>query len=410
MFGIKREIITDEKKIDEILARSVNTILPSKEELKKVLTSGKRLKIYHGADATGKDLHLGHSTNFLILERLRQLGHEVVVLFGDFTARIGDPTDKSAARVRLTKKEVEANLRSWKKQISKIINFKDSKNSVKIVRNSKWLAKLNFEDLIELSTNFTVQQMLERDMFQKRMEEGKPIYLHEFYYPLMQGYDSVAIDVDMEIGGTDQTFNMLAGRILQKKLNNRDKFVLTTGLLENPKTGNKLMNKSEGNYVSLQDTPNDMFGKIMALPDEIVIQMFMDTTNKELSEIQKIEQGLNDLSIHPKDAKKQLAEEIVTIYHSEREAKKAEENFDNTFSKREIPEDVLEISTEKETKLSDILLSEKVVESKNEWRRLVEQGGVTSMKSGEKIKDSNYVVSGSGAYKIGKKRFIKIKV
>ena len=240
------KINTDSKTIDEILERGVSNIYPTKEGLRELLLSGKKLKIYLGADPTGTELHLGHSKNFILLEKLRRLGHEVVVLFGDFTAMIGDPTGKLNTRVSLSEKEVKNNLKSWKKQLSPIIKFKTFlDDGAKIVKNSKWLSKLSFGDITRLSSNFTVQQMIERDMFDKRIKEGNPIYLNEFLYPLMQGYDSVVLGVDVEIGGTDQTFNMLAGRTLLKKLKNKEKFVITIDLIVDPKTGKK-MSKSEG--------------------------------------------------------------------------------------------------------------------------------------------------------------------
>ena len=203
------QINTDSELVDQILTRSIAHILPSKEELKKLLQSGKRIRIYIGADATGPDLHLGHATNFILIEKLRKLGHEVIILFGDFTAMIGDPTGKEVTRKPLTQSDVDSHISTWKAQVEKILDFSDKENPPRIVKNSEWLSKLNFGDILKIASNFTVQQMIERDMFQKRHEDQKPIHLHEFLYPLMQGYDSVALDVDVEIGGNDQTFNML---------------------------------------------------------------------------------------------------------------------------------------------------------------------------------------------------------
>ena len=209
---------TDEKKIDELLSRSVDTVYPTKESLKSLLLSGKRISVYTGIDPTADYVHLGHSTNFLILEKLHKLGHKITVLVGDFTAMIGDPSDKTAARVQLSRDEILENLKSFKEQIGKILDFKNKENPIDFKFNSEWLSGLNFEKLIELAANFTVQQMLERDMFKKRIQENKPLFVHEFFYPLMQGYDSVALGVDLEIGGTDQTFNMLAGQDTGKKI------------------------------------------------------------------------------------------------------------------------------------------------------------------------------------------------
>ncbi|MBU6370750.1 MAG: tyrosine--tRNA ligase [Patescibacteria group bacterium] len=398
---------TDSEKIEEILTRSIQTILPSKDAFKKELLSGKRLRIYVGADATGSKLHIGHATNFMILERLRQLGHEVIILFGDFTAMIGDPTGKDKERRTLTKKEVESNLKTWKNQVSKIVKIGNFNNGAKIVRNSSWFSKMNFADVVGLASHFTLQQMVERDMFQKRLEEKKPIFLHEFFYPLMQGYDSVVLDVDVEIGGNDQTFNMLAGRTLQKIKRNKEKFVVATTLLINPKTGKKLMNKSEGIIIGLDDEYNDMFGKVMALPDETIISVFIDCTYVSLNEIEKIRKALES-GANPRDAKMRLAKEIVTIYHGEEKGEKAEQNFIETFKKGGVPEGMQEVKAENEKPLSEILLGAKIVESKSDFRRLVLEGAVSDAVSGEKITDPNYKISKNITLKIGKKRFVKI--
>jgi tyrosyl-tRNA synthetase len=404
-FNKNTKVITDEKAIEDILSRSVSAIYPEKELLKKELMSGRRLRIYVGADATGKNLHLGHATNFILIEKFRKLGHEIIILFGDFTAQIGDPTDKGAERVRLTKTQVEQNLKTWKSQISKVVNFNES-NKPKIVRNSEWLSKLSFEDVINLSANFTLQQIIERDMFQERIKNQKPIYLHEFFYPLMQGYDSVFLNVDLEIGGTDQTFNMLAGRTLLEKLKNKNKFVLSTLLLENPKTGKKLMSKSEGGYVGLNDSPMDMFGKIMTLPDEVILPLFIHGTFVSMDDISKIEQDLLS-GKNPKEIKMLLAKEIVTIYHSEKEAKNASENFEKTFSQKEV-QDFQEFTIQEKIMLSEFLILNKIVESKSEVQRLVSSGAIQNLDNKEKIKDSKIEITENISLKIGKRKFIKI--
>jgi tyrosyl-tRNA synthetase len=240
-----KKVIVDEQKIDELLSRSVEEVIPGKAQLRELLLSGNRLRIYIGTDATGSSLHLGHATNYIILEKFRELGHEVIFLVGDFTSRIGDPTDKGiSARKQLTRDEVVENTSTWLKQVRPIINLDDQDNPVKILYNHDWLSKLTFEDVVNLASNFTVQQMLERDMFQKRIAEGSPLFLHELFYPLMQGYDSVAMDVDIEMCGMDQKFNALAGRTLQRKLKDREKFVFITTLLENPKTKEKMKSKT----------------------------------------------------------------------------------------------------------------------------------------------------------------------
>ncbi|HOX10504.1 MAG TPA: tyrosine--tRNA ligase [Candidatus Moranbacteria bacterium] len=399
-----------EKQIDEILTRSISQVLPTKEEFKNLLLSGKKLKIYIGADATGPQLHIGHATNFMLLEKLRQMGHDVTVLFGDFTAMIGDPTDKNAARIRLTKKQVAENILSWREQVSHVLSFDDSANPAKIVKNSEWLSKLDFSDLIDLASNFTVQQMMERDMFEKRIKEAKPVYVHEFFYPLMQGYDSVHLDVNVEIGGTDQTFNMLVGRTLQKKYNDKEKFVISTTLLINPVTGKKLMSKSEGGFVALNDSPNEMFGKIMALPDETIIQVFIDCTYVSMEDIKKLEKEMEDGDLNPRDAKLRLAGEIVEIYHGEDKARDARDYFIKTFSQKEIPENVAEFKIDGESKkLAEILVESGNAKSLSDARRKIEQGGVSIDE--EKLTDAQAIITkekNGKVLKIGKLGFIKI--
>jgi tyrosyl-tRNA synthetase len=400
--------------IDELLSRSVAEILPSKEALKEALLSGKSLKIYIGTDPTGTSLHLGHATNYMVLERFRRLGHKVIFLIGDFTARIGDPTDKDAARKQLSREDVKRNVKTWLKQVAPIINLKDRKNPVIIKYNHDWLSKLDFEDIIGLASNFTVQQMLERDMFEKRLAEEKPIYLHEFFYPLMQGYDSVAMDVDIELCGNDQKFNALAGRTLQRKINNKEKFVFITTLLVNPVTGEKMMSKSQGTGVFLDSSAKDMFGGIMAQADENIPQLFTDCTYVSTDEIKKIGSGLKSGELNPRDIKARLAKEIVAIYHGWEEAERAAEEFDSVFKNKEIPDDVKEILVPSHSiTVLDALYSSQYDSglSKGDARRLIEQGAIEV--DGEKITDPKKVINISEEgviIKIGKKRkFIRIK-
>lgn len=409
------QIITDEKKIDEILTRSVAEILPSKEEFKKLLMSGKKIRFYIGTDPTGTSLHIGHATNYMVLERLRKLGHEAIFLIGDFTASIGDPTDKSSVRKQISRKDIKNNIKTWLKQIKPIVGLNDSKNPVKILYNYDWLSKLTFEDVINLSANFTVQQMLERDMFVKRMKENKPIHLHEFFYPLMQGYDSVAMDVDMELCGNDQKFNALMGRTLLKKIKNKEKFVFITTLLENPITKEKMMSKSLGTGVFLDETNNNMYGKLMSQADENIPQLFTDCTYIEIEEINKIKGDLKNKNTNPRDLKMKLAYEVVKIYHGEKKAKDAKKNWENVFSKKEIPEEMTEIKINEieEIKgsgsLGIILVLKKVVVSMSDWRRLVDEGAVKKINGKEEEKITDFrIIATPGIYKIGKRRFVKI--
>ena len=402
------KVITDPQKIEEILNRSVATIYPNKESLKEILLSGKILRIYMGIDPTATYAHIGHATNYIILKRFHELGHKIIILIGDFTAMIGDPSDKNATRKRLTKEEILENIKTFKEQIGKIIDFEDKKNPIEFRFNSEWLSKLTFEDAVELASHFTVQQMIERDNFQKRIKENKPLYVHEFFYPLMQGYDSVALNVDMEIGGTDQTFNMLAGRTLIKAYQNREKFVITTTLLEHPITKEKLMSKSLGTGVGLDELPNQMFGKVMALPDEALIQLFVDCTYLSMKEIDEIKKELEN-GENPKNIKMKLAKEIAKMYHGEKAAQDAEDAFENTFGKGEFPNDAQTLKASKEDKIIDILVNNKIIESKSEFRRLVEAGAVSDYPD-KKMNDPNEVVGEKERkIKIGKKTFVILK-
>jgi tyrosyl-tRNA synthetase len=389
------KVITDEKKIDEVLTRGVENVYPSKEEVKKALLSGKTLSIYNGIDPTGPTLHIGHGSTLLKLRELQDLGHKIILLIGDFTGRIGDPTDKSATRKQLSTKEVKENLKSYTKQAGTVLDMK----RVAVKFNSKWLSKLSFEEGMEIASEFTLQQMIERDMFDKRIKEGQPIHLHEFFYPLMQGYDSVAMNVDMEIGGNDQTFNMLIGRTMMKN-RGKEKYVLTTKLLVDP-TGKK-MGKSEGNMVTLEDNPENMFGKIMSWPDTLISSAFEVCTRVAMSEIEKVKQA------NPRDAKMRLAFEIVKIYHGEKKAKEAEENFVKTFQKKEIPYEMEEIKAGAGELLSEVLVKNKMLSSKGEWRRLVLENAIHDLGNDTNITDVNLKVSENLTLKIGKKRFVKV--
>ncbi|OGF21609.1 tyrosine--tRNA ligase [Candidatus Falkowbacteria bacterium RIFOXYB2_FULL_38_15] len=387
------KINTDEKKIEELLTRGVENIYPSRKDFEKVLMSGKQLTIYNGIDPTGPTLHIGHGSTLLKLRELQDLGHKIILLIGDFTGMIGDPTDKTATRKKLTRKEVLENCKNYAKQAGKILDMK----KVEIKYNSKWLGKLVAGDFLELGSEITVQQLLERDMFKKRTEEGKPIYLHEFIYPLLQGYDSVAMNVDVEIGGNDQTFNMLVGRDMMKN-RGKEKFVLTTKLLVDP-TGKK-MGKSEGNMVTLEDMPEDMYGKVMSWPDTLMPLAFEICTRVSINEFEKVLAG------DPREAKMRLAREIVSMYHSESAAQKAEENFVKTFSKKETPDEIKEVAV-KSKNILDVLVEVGFCSSKGEARRNIEQGGVTV--SGEVVKDFNFEVKSGEIIKKGKRYFVKIK-
>lgn len=396
-------INTDPKKIEEFLTRGIEKIYPNKEYVKKQLLNGKKLKMYLGIDPTGPTLHMGHAIPIRKLAEFQKLGHDVILLVGDFTAMIGDPTDKTATRKQLTRKEVLENCKLYKKQASKFLDF--GLFGAKLRFNSKWLSKMRFSDVVFLSSKMTVQQMVERDMFQKRIKENKPVYLHEFLYPLMQGYDSVALDVDGEIGGNDQTFNMLTGRNLTKEILNKEKFVITMKLLEDP-TGKK-MGKTENNAISLLDNEFEMFGKVMSWTDSMILPAFEICTDISMEQINKFKNEL-EKGTNPRDIKIILAKEIVKIYHDSQKAENAEKNFIKIFQKGGLPENLEEIKTENGKLLIDLLTENKIVSSKTEFRRLVGEGAVSHATSGDKITDTNMKIHDPIVLKIGKKRFVKI--
>ncbi len=393
----------DKKRVEEIFARgTVVDILPSKAEFIEKLVKGEKIKIYIGVDPTGVALHLGHAKNIMFLEDLRAIGLEVILLFGDFTAQVGDPTGKSSARNQLDAEQVKANCEKWLDQVKPILNFDDEHNPAQVMYNSTWLSKLTFAETVKLAANFTVQQMIERDMFEKRIESGDPIHLHEFLYPLMQGYDSVAMDVDAELCGTDQIFNALAGRTLLKKLKNKDKFVVALNLIANPKTG-ELMSKSAGKGVFINLSANEMFGAIMSQPDEMMEQFYVNCTRLPLSEKDTL------MALGPREAKARIAFDIVKRFHSEDKATLAEKTFNETFSKGGVPENIQEVTVPSGHSLAEALIKAGVIESKTEWRRLVEDGAVRG-EDDEKITESNFMPEQDTVLKIGKRRFVKVVI
>ena len=394
-----------ENKQEELLKRGISAIYPSVEFLASKLKSGKKLTLYLGIDSTGPTLHLGHFIPIKKMAEFQKAGHQIIILIGDFTAMIGDPTDKKSTRQPLNRKQILNNLKDYKKQISTTLSFK-GKNKAKIKFNSKWLGKMKFEDVLSLASNMTVQQILERDMFKKRMEDGRPVSIHEFLYPLMQAYDSVVMDVDGEIGGNDQTFNMLCGRDLMKTLKNKEKFVITTKLLEDNQ-GQK-MGKTEGNMVALSDSPDEMFGKIMSWSDGLIISSFELCTNVPMSEINQFTKLLEQGEINPRDLKMRLAKEIITIIHNENKAKVAEQNFIKTFQKKEVPDQIKKVKAGVNDLLIDVLLNNKVIQSKTEFRRLINEGAISIIDKEEKITQVDELAR-PAVYRIGKKRFIQIE-
>jgi tyrosyl-tRNA synthetase len=392
----------DDARVEELLSRGVENCYPSKDFVKNTLLSGKRKRIYYGVDPTGPALHLGHAIILMRLSLLQALGHEIVFLIGDFTAMIGDPTGKGETRIRQTRGEVLAQAKKYRAQASRFIDFRGA-NPAKILYNSKWLSKLTFNDVLDLASHFTVQQMVERDMFDIRMSSGKPIYLHEFLYPLMQGYDSVAMRVDGEVGGNDQTFNMLAGRTLLRQLKGKDKFVISFKLLTDS-TGKK-MGKSEGNMVTFEDGPEVVFGKVMSWPDSMIVPVFELATEVPLPRIRDIERDMATGALNPRDAKMRLASEITTLLHSTEAAWQARATFEKVFREGGVPDDTFEIVVSVGAKLLDVLAEH--LGSKSEMRRLFAGGAVQEI-GGEKISDPNETVKKAMMLRIGKHRFVKI--
>ena len=311
-------------KIDEVLTRGVAQVLPDKKGLADLMAR-KRIRLYQGFDPSMPSLHLGNYVGLMKLRQFQKLGHEVIFLVGDFTGMIGDPTDKLSTRKKLTRVEVLENAKSWQEQASKVLDFKGV-NPAKMLFNSEWSDRISFKDLLEITSNFTVQQMIERDMFQERLKKNEPIYLHEFLYPVAQAQDSVVMDVDLEIGGSDQVFNMLAGRTLMKAVKGKEKYVLATKLLVD-KEGNKV-GKTTGNALFLDSSPNDFFAGIMSFPDEVIHLGFEFLTEIPLEGVEK------KAKKHPMEAKKELAFEVVKILWGEKDAKEAQLSFENTFQER----------------------------------------------------------------------------
>lgn len=388
-------------KITELLERGVDKIYPSPEALDKVLRSGKKLRLYQGFDPTGDRLHIGHMVGLRKHRQWQDLGHEVIFLIGDGTGQAGDPTGKKKTRDKFfSREELRENARDYLAQAAKVVRF-DGPNPIKILYNGDWLNSLSLVDILDIAQHFSVQQLIERDMFQERIKAGESINLREFLYPLLQGYDSVAMDVDLELGGTDQTFNMLAGRTLMKAMKNKEKFVMTTPLLSDSR-GVKI-GKTEGNVIALTDDPSELYGKVMSLGDDAIISMFTLLTDVPLGEIKTF-----NVKKNPMELKKRVARILVAALHSEKEAEEAEKNFTGTFQKKEIPENITEVSAELGATLMQILVMQEIVSSNSEFRRLVKEEAITDLTTDEKLKDVNTVPAVGTVWKIGKHRFVKI--
>ncbi|HEX9722032.1 MAG TPA: tyrosine--tRNA ligase [Candidatus Paceibacterota bacterium] len=380
--------------ISDVLQRNVEEVLPSKKGLEQ-LAKGRKIRLYLGVDPTSPYMHLGHAVVLRKLREFQELGHEVVLLFGTFTAQIGDPSGRDKAREPLSEKEIKRNMATYKKQAGKILDLA----RITIQRNGDWLSRLKPRDFLKISSFFTAAQLLERDMFQNRIKKGGEVWMNELLYPLMQGYDSVAMDVDLEVGGTDQTFNMLVGRRLQKAYRNKEKFVLTVPLLLG--LDGRKMSKSYGNTVNILDVPQDMYGKIMSMKDELIPHYFefcADVSPKEAE------------GLAPRDAKAKLAKQIVAMYHGEKAAEKAQQEFERVFRKKQAPSTIksAEVSG-KSVKLSDLLVQVGLADSKSEARRLVLQKGVKVEEIVQEDPERVIRVKKGMVVQKGKREFRKIK-
>lgn len=386
--------------LTQLLTRGVHDVVPRKA-LEEKLKTGKPLRVYLGIDPTSTRIHLGNAVPLRKLRDFQNAGHEVIFLVGSFTALIGDTSDKDAMRQPLTVSDIEKNFHTYKQQASKILDF----SRAQILYNGDWLSNLSFQNIVELAQHFTVQQMIERDMYQKRLNEGKPIGLHEFLYPLMQGYDSVHMDVDLEIGGNDQLFNMLAGRTLLKAYKDKEKCVLTTPLIEG--TDGRKMSKSYNNVINIADEPGEMFGKIMSMSDELIIKYFLLCTDMPLKEIDAIDVALKN-GENPRDAKVKLAREIVTLYHDSVAADQAEKDFFAVFQKGGVPEDMPEFKLSGERNIIDLLELCDLIDTRSDGRRAIDQGGVKI--DGEKVMSHEEVIHlrEGMVVQVGKRRFARI--
>ena len=387
------------------IQRGCEEIIPENQlldKLKRSYDSNTPLRVKLGCDPSRPDLHVGHGVVLRKLRHFQDLGHQSILVIGDFTAMIGDPSGRNKTRPQLTLEETKVNAESYINQAGQILDLE----KLEIVYNSDWLNKMDFSDVIKLSSHYTVARMLERDDFTKRYQSETPISIHEFMYPLAQGMDSVHLNADIELGGTDQKFNLLVGRDLQKEYDQEPQCVLTLPLLEGT-DGQDKMSKSYGNDIGLTDSPQEMYGKTMSITDEMIVKYFRLAADASDEVLVNIESNLNDSSYNPRDAKRLLARSLVELYYDSDSALKAEDHFDEVIVNKSIPDDIPEFQIERETSLVDAVFLSKVVASKSEVRRLVKQGAVSV--DGKKIDDASLSLRSGQVIKIGKRRFLKIK-
>jgi len=393
----------DPDQINQVLTRGVAEVLPGKKSLAELMQK-KKIRLYLGIDPTGAFLHIGHGVVLRKLQQFAELGHEVILLVGNGTVKIGDPTGRDKSRPVLTDEQIEANFQDWKRQASTILDF----DKIEVRHNGDWLEKLSYSDIVKLLAKTTVQQLLERDMFQERMKKELPIFGHEIIYPMLQGYDSVVMDVDLELGGTDQTFNMMMGRTLQKAYNNHEKWVLTVPLLEG--TDGRKMSKSFNNYIALTDTPNDMFGKLMSIQDELICRYFKILTDVPTEEIEAMQQAMQS-GENPMQFKQKLAWTITSDFHGDEAADQAQQHFATAFKQGKTPEDVPEVKIkENPIQLLKLLTLCMPEQSVSQLRRLIQQGAIKLMPEEEKLTDFDlqFEVENGQVLKVGKRKFFKL--
>lgn len=398
-----------EKQLEVFWRGAVEII--SEEELVKKLKEDRPLRIKLGVDPSAPDLHLGHTVPLRKLKQLQDIGHQIIFLIGDFTGRVGDPTGRSETRKQLTEEEIIKNAETYKEQVFKILD----PGKTLVEYNSRWLGSMNFGDVIKLSSRYTVARMLERDDFARRYQEGRPIGIHEFLYPLMQGYDSVALQADVEIGGTDQKFNLLVGRQLQREEGQESQICLTLPIIEGLDGVNK-MSKSLGNHIGIHEPPAEMYGKVMSLPDQLMVRYYELVTDVPLEEIREIKRDLEQATVHPRDVKMRLAREIVSLYHSPADALRAEESFKAVFQKGDLPTEIPEIAIPEEFLVDGKIWIVKLlavlglVSTNSEARRLISQGGVSI--NGNRVDDAGIELCPEPGMvvQVGKRRFAKIKI
>lgn len=384
-------------KIEDVLTRGVTNIIPGKKELEKVLRSGKKLNIYLGIDPTATRIHIGNAVPIRKLQQFVELGHNVTFLIGDFTALIGDSSDKESERPRLTYEEIQENFKTYKAQASKILDFE----KVRVKFNGEWLKKLNFVDVVKLCQHFSVGDFVSRELIRKRFDSGTKVGLHEFLYPVMQGYDSYFMDTDIQVGGADQTFNMQAGRALQKDFRNKETFVLVTGYLEG--TDGRKMSKSWGNAIWISDTPDDMFGKVMSLHDDLIVQYFRNATKTSEDKIKEVEKRLK-LGENPLNLKKELGLALVTEFHTKEAAGKARKSFEQTFQEKK---PTFNINVSLENTLAKTIVPFTPRNSMSSAKELIRQRAVDV--NGKTISDPNFELTVGDEIKVGDRIFLIAK-